>query len=409
VTAISILHLEDNPLDAELIQASLEMGGFAPDITLVQTEQDYAAALNGSSFDLVLADYSLPSFDGLSALASLRKLGHDTPFIFVSGALGEELAIESLKNGATDYVLKQRLQRLPSAVDRALREFAEREDRRQAQLEKERLIGELAVAYEREHRIAETLQRSFLNAVEPDQFADVEVATIYQAAWDEAQVGGDYFDCFALKSGQITLVVGDVSGKGLNAAERTAELKYVFRAYMREHNDSTHAVTCLNEFLCDAHGLDPKDCDYFVVVSVAVVDPANGATEIIIAGAEPVVIVRADGRPEEVNASGLPLGIASGTPYSSVAAKLNANDILLMGTDGLTEARRDGGFLGLDGLIRIAVQSLAAPDLQTMGASILREAQDHAGGKLADDACLLLARLGSQRPVESDAVGNTQK
>ena len=131
--ALRILNLEDSPLDAELLHATLTDGGVECEILRVQTRADFAAALESGDFDLVLADYSLPSFDGLSALKVAQEIGPEIPFVLVSGAVGEEVAIEALKSGATDYVLKQRLERLVPAVRRALREAEERAERKRAE------------------------------------------------------------------------------------------------------------------------------------------------------------------------------------------------------------------------------------------------------------------------------------
>lgn len=134
--------LEDDPSDAELIQLELARNGLAVEWYHVVSEPDYRAALAGRPPDLVLADYTLPGFDGLAALRILLERAPDVPFIFVSGSLGEERAIEALKSGATDYVLKDRLQRLPSVVNRALTEARERRERRQAEakLEEQRVL-----------------------------------------------------------------------------------------------------------------------------------------------------------------------------------------------------------------------------------------------------------------------------
>jgi PAS domain S-box-containing protein len=131
--ALRILNLEDNPLDAQLIHATLADGGIECEVTRVQTRADFAAALGSGDVDLVLADYSLPSFDGLSALELVQEVRPGVPFVLVSGALGEERAIEALKSGATDYVLKQRLERLVPAVRRAVREADERAERKRAE------------------------------------------------------------------------------------------------------------------------------------------------------------------------------------------------------------------------------------------------------------------------------------
>ena len=131
--ALRILHLEDDPLDAELVHATLADGGIECEVARVQTRTDFAAALKSGDFDLVLADYSLPSFDGLSALELIQEVCPEVPFVLVSGALGEEKAIEVLKSGATDYVLKQRLERLVPAVRRAVREAEQRSERKRAE------------------------------------------------------------------------------------------------------------------------------------------------------------------------------------------------------------------------------------------------------------------------------------
>ncbi|MDY0066712.1 MAG: PAS domain S-box protein [Steroidobacteraceae bacterium] len=135
--------LEDDPNDAELIELELQRGGLPGVEWLhVVSERDFRDALAGPAPDMVLADYTLPGFDGLAALRIAQEQRPDIPFIFVSGSLGEERAIEALKSGATDYVLKDRLQRLPTVVNRALTEARERRERRAAEgkLEEQRVL-----------------------------------------------------------------------------------------------------------------------------------------------------------------------------------------------------------------------------------------------------------------------------
>jgi PAS domain S-box-containing protein/putative nucleotidyltransferase with HDIG domain len=132
-SVLRILHLEDDLDDAELVRRMLAADSLDCEITRVDTRADFQAAIERGGFDLILADYSLRSFDGLSALAQARRVLPSVPFILVSGSLGEERAVESLRDGATDYVLKERLARMPEAVRRALREAQERASREQAQ------------------------------------------------------------------------------------------------------------------------------------------------------------------------------------------------------------------------------------------------------------------------------------
>jgi PAS domain S-box-containing protein len=129
---LRILSIEDDPKDSKLIQDLLETEDIVCKVTRVDTQATLLASLEQGGIDLILADYTLPSFDGISALKLAMKACPEVPFIFVSGTLGEEVAIEALKIGATDYVLKTSLSRLAPSVVRALREARERAERKQA-------------------------------------------------------------------------------------------------------------------------------------------------------------------------------------------------------------------------------------------------------------------------------------
>ena len=132
-SSLRILMLEDDSKDAELVQELLEIEHFVFEVTRVEARAEFLAAFQQGAIDLILADYTLPSFDGLSALKLALSICPDVPFIFVSGTLGEEVAIEALKIGATDYVLKTRLSRLVPSVHRALREARGRAERKRAE------------------------------------------------------------------------------------------------------------------------------------------------------------------------------------------------------------------------------------------------------------------------------------
>src|SRR5512139_446431 len=130
---IHILHLEDDALDAELIRVKIESTGIVCQINRVQNRDEFSQALRQGEYDIVLGDYRLPTYDGISALQLTRELRPDLPFIFVSGTLGEDAAIYSFTHGATDYVLKQKLSRLVPAVKRALSEVENRRERQRAE------------------------------------------------------------------------------------------------------------------------------------------------------------------------------------------------------------------------------------------------------------------------------------
>ena len=130
---INILILEDNPSDAELVQRELRKAGLDFTAQLAQNKEAFLDALDKFIPDLILADYSLPGFSGMGAMTLARERFADIPVIVVSGAIGEEVAIETIKAGATDYVLKQRLSRLGSVVHRALEEARLISEKKQAQ------------------------------------------------------------------------------------------------------------------------------------------------------------------------------------------------------------------------------------------------------------------------------------
>lgn len=131
---IRILHLEDNPRDADLILRRLKEDDMAPEVVRASGRKAFEAALAGGPFDLVLCDFNVPGWDGLSALQQVRETDRDLPVIMLSGELSEEQAVECLRAGATDYLLKHRLQRLVPAVERALSEAQERRRRRESEL-----------------------------------------------------------------------------------------------------------------------------------------------------------------------------------------------------------------------------------------------------------------------------------
>lgn len=121
-TITKILCLEDTYRDAELMRETLLKAGIKPEMDIAATKAEYIALLNNNNYDVILGDYSLPSFDAPEALAIADMMCPNVPFICVSGAIGEEAAVEFLKQGATDYILKDRLHRLPTAVNRAIEE-----------------------------------------------------------------------------------------------------------------------------------------------------------------------------------------------------------------------------------------------------------------------------------------------
>ena len=132
-TPLRILFLEDDPQDRELAARAIAAEGLLPEFVYAVTQADFEGALARQAFDLIMSDFTLPAYTGADALAVAKKVQPDTPFVFFSGTIGEERAVESLKSGATDYVLKDRPETLIPAIRRALREASLRRDRKLAE------------------------------------------------------------------------------------------------------------------------------------------------------------------------------------------------------------------------------------------------------------------------------------
>lgn len=278
---------------------------------------------------------------------------------------------------------------LPRSFVKVLRDFT---DRRRAQ-------EDLTEAYERERNIAGALQRDLLPDLPEDAFPGVSVVAQYEAARPEAQVGGDFYDAFWVDERRVALVVGDVSGKGLGAASRTAEVKTALRVFLREHPSSAEALRHLNEFLCadarfpsPAHPGRDEITPAFVALSLVVIEARTGEAEVAAAGAEPPLLLPGDGDAHPVAARGRLLGVEAGVGYGAARLHLASGDTLLQVTDGITEARRGRQFLDYEGMAALAQQALEAPTLSEAARALMAGARDFAEGCLQDDACLLMLR-----------------
>ena len=214
--SLKILHLEDSPHDAELIQSMLTAEGIKCDVAFVETREDFINAIGKDTFDLILADYSLPQFDGLSALEIATTKCPDVPFIFVTGAIGEDWAIECLKKGATDYVLKDNLSRLIPAVNRALLEAKERAERKLAE-EKIKHLNRVLLAIRnvnqlivREKNRDRLIQSTCDNLIETRGYYNAWISLIDETnrlvATAEAGMGKDFLLIVDnLKRGELTV------------------------------------------------------------------------------------------------------------------------------------------------------------------------------------------------------------
>ncbi len=256
-------------------------------------------------------------------------------------------------------------------------------------LENARLFAALQAAHDHQRDIAETMQSSLLPTV-PPRVGIIEFAHKYQAALEEALIGGDFYDLFPLGGPLLGLVLADVSGKGLKAAVQTAMLKYTLRGFALETpSNPGEVLSRVNDVLCSPM----SSHDGFVTLFYGVLNTETGDLVYASAGHEPPLhrsIGTGLAAPLPAG-DGLALGVLPGCPYENCRVLLAPGDLLLLYTDGLTEARADdGSFLGLDGLAAL----LPAADVPAEAAvsAIYDAVTDFAANVRRDDVAMLTLR-----------------
>jgi PAS domain S-box-containing protein len=255
---------------------------------------------------------------------------------------------------------------------------------------------QLAETYDKDHRIADSLQNALLERPSNDSFDHVEIEAIYRPALDEAQIGGDFFDMYELEDHQIAFLIGDISGKGLTAATKTAEIKFTLRAFLHEHPSPSSAMLRLNEFICGTKNREEPDYSNFLCLSIGIFNTDTGQLAYCSAGSEAPLIYRSKQNTVEIcgnQSNGMMLGIVPRIDYNSAIFMLEPGDLFVMSTDGITEARQSGHDLfGVDGIINSLKNCDKTASLLQIGEIIVNDALKHSGGTFKDDVCVLIAR-----------------
>ncbi len=264
-----------------------------------------------------------------------------------------------------------------------------------SEITQERLLEEAnQAAYRREERIAEAFQESLLTRFSSDAFPGFSIQPVYFPALNEAAIGGDFYDVIALDGGKVAFVVADASGKGLAAAIRTAEVKYVLRALLWEDLDPAQVIYRLNNFMCRTQENNVSDLAFaFTALSLVVVDPSTDRAIAFSAGAEnPFILKGATGEAKVATAGDLPLGILPNSHFQGNELLFEKGDLLLLFTDGITEARNGNEFFGYERTVAAAKEARAEPTVRAAAQAIYQKAVAFTKGALQDDACLLVAR-----------------
>jgi len=440
---VRILLLEDSDLDAELIERELQAGGLQYVLRREQDGPGFEAALREFAPRVVLSDYRLPDYDGAQALALARHLCPEVPVIVISGAVGEEKTVELLKGGATDFVLKDRLGRLVSAVRRALREVAEREALQRAQAElytcnmeleqrvrdRTRELREKNELMEEELRMAHELQQALLPRHFPpvpfgvaEEQSAVRVCSLYRASHF---VGGDCFNVTRVSDTALSVFICDVMGHGVRAALVTAMLRALEEQLGEKAADPALLLSEMNQALC--HIFEEAETLVFASACALTVDIANGRVTFANAGhPSPLLVRRAKGRVDSVggavssgpqgephrypsagkapSARGPALGIFSEAEYSNDFCEVEAGDIVLLFTDGLFEVENARGELFSESGLREAIARFAKLAPEALIRAAVAEAEKFASGRpFPDDMCVVGVEITRLEPAEQSA------
>ena len=409
-TGLRILLIEDSDLDAELIGRDLRRGGIEFVSRRVQTGGEFEREIVDFRPELILADYKLPAFDGARALAIARERCPDVPMIVISGAVGEETAVELLKNGATDFVLKDRLTRLVPAIHRALREVQERQARRQAEAELRALNEEL------EQRVAERtrelceknalmeedlkMARELQLALLPHGFptfprgaaqgaSAVKFCSIFLPA---NSVSGDFFNVVRISETAVGVFICDVMGHGVRAALVTAMMRVLGEQLGETAGDPGALLTEINRAL---HGiLRQSGTTLFTTACYVILDVAHSRITFANAGHPSPLHVRATPRAVEPisarDTMGPALGLFEDVQYHSYERPVAADDLILFFTDGLFEVENASDESYGEPRLRESIRQHAGVPTVRLVQDVFTEIERFAEGQaFSDDVCLV--------------------
>lgn len=373
---LRVLIIDDSERDALLLVRALRKEGLELYSERVDTAQEMERVLLAGPWHVAISDCHMPDFTVEGALAIWQRKGKDQPFIVVSGAIGEEEAVALLKAGAHDFVKKDNLARLVPAIERELRDSADRHARReteealrQSEMRRLQLQAELNCAAE--------MQKMLLPR-DPLALAGFEIAAFCTPA---RQVGGDFYDWYETIPGIVTLTFGDVMGKGMAAAMLMTTVRATLRAVTLRVQPSI-AVQLAEQSL--RHDLNSSESFVTLFLARLIVDAS--LMTYVDCGHGFAFLRRRDGRVEELLPRGLPLGVSSEEKYQEGGCVFEEGDAFVLYSDGLVDARLE---LALDNV------ALAA---QLEGAATAGEMVDRLaalippGTTLPDDLTVLVVR-----------------
>lgn len=241
--------------------------------------------------------------------------------------------------------------------------------------------------YKRERQISQTLQNALLSPL-PEGIAGLKMASVYRSAYAGALVGGDLFDVFELQPGLVAISIGDVSGKGVNAAVHTALAKYSFRAYAYVDPDPAYVMERLNRAVYRESAIDS-----FITFFYGLLDVEKGTICCANAGhMPPLHLVCPNEEITEVVISGMPLGVCEDASYEQHAVSFRSGDRMLFYSDGVTDAKGENGLYGMTNLIEFFRRGGCDPPADFIS-GLARTLENWSGGHLQDDVTSLLVSI----------------
>ncbi len=375
---LKILIIEDSENDADLLRLHLKRGGYDLKYRRVDTAGELTEALANEKWDIIFSDHNMPGFNSTVALEMVRAVNPDVPFLIVSGSIAEESAVEAMKAGAQDYLMKGNFTRLVAAVERELKEAEDRQARRVA----ERSL----LAKEEELRIAREVQQRLFPRAAP-VIAGYEIAG---ASCPAEATGGDYYDYIDGPDGAVFIVVGDVTGHGLGSALLMADV----RAYLRS---LVLANRNLEEIVDQARLLLRKDLgeDRFITLLFAQLVPASGLLDFINAGHPNGYVFAQDGRVRDelsAKASALGIDVEQGRVLPT-RVMVEKGDLVFLCTDGVLEALSPSGEeFGEARVLEIVRREMSRPPAEMI--RVLFEEVRHFSGtdQLLDDITAVVVK-----------------
>ena len=370
-----MLIADDQPDILEALRLLLKGAGFHTEA--VTSPAAALEALRTSNYDLLLMDLNYArdttsGREGIDLLASVRKIDQTLPVVVITAWGTLEIAVEALRSGVTDFVLKPWEN---SQLVSVLRKHVE--------------AGQLARRTQRqtqEHQLELEDARVIQERLVPTHLPQVPAYSI-AAAWQPAHaVGGDYYDVLRLGEHKVAICIADVSGKGMPAALLMSNVQAALRAYASETLPPAQLCARLNQVVSSN-----TESDRFISLFYCVLDTRSGKLLYSNAGHNPPIVVRADGSIIRLECGGLVLGPLREVEFEECEIEFNPGDRLLLFTDGVTEAMNDAGEeFGDDRLIQVAIESRQL-DANRARDAVMAAVSEFSGGDFSDDVTLVIA------------------